>query len=85
MWQVGDGMGWWMLWGGLLMVPFWGAIIALAVWGVQAVTRREIGRAPLLGSGASPRPPLEIAKEWYVRGDVTREEFEQIKKDLEDS
>jgi hypothetical protein len=41
MWHADDGMGWWMLWGGLMMVLFWGAIIALIVWAIQSVIRRE--------------------------------------------
>ena len=51
MWHSGDGMGWWMLWGGLMMVFFWGAIIALVVWAVQSVGRRDDGHAQ---SGAIP-------------------------------
>jgi putative membrane protein len=75
-------MGWWMLWGGLMMVLFWGVIIALIVWSVQALTRRDTGQH----SQSSPsRPnPLDITKERYARGDISREEFEQIKKDLEE-
>ena len=29
MWQVDHDTGWWMIWGGLLMILFWGAIIGL--------------------------------------------------------
>ncbi len=83
MWHVGDGAGWWMLWGGLMMVLFWGAIIALIVWAIQGVTRRESGQIQPPQTGPSVRAPLDIAKERYARGDITREEFEQIKSDLE--
>jgi putative membrane protein len=71
-------MGWWMVFGGIWMVVFWAAIIALVVWGVTKLTQRE-------GSGSSTtekRDPLDIAKERYARGDLSKEEFEQIKKDL---
>src|SRR3972149_5532526 len=51
MWHTGDGMGWWMLWGGLMMILFWGAIIALVVWAVQSGGRRDDGPAP---AGAAP-------------------------------
>ena len=72
MWHSGDGMGWWMVWGGLMMIFFWGAIIALVVWAAQ--------------SGAAPsRTPLEIAKERYARGEIGRDEFEQMKRDLEET
>jgi putative membrane protein len=85
MWHVGDGMGWWMLWGGIMMVLFWGAIIALVVWAIQGVTRREPVHTEPHQTSPSARPPLEIAKERYARGDIGRDEFENIKKDLEDS
>ncbi len=82
-WHAGDGMGWWMLWGGLMMILFWGAIIALIVWAIQSVTRRESGQTQAPHTSASARTPLDIVKERYARGEVSREEFEQIKRDLE--
>ncbi len=85
MWHVGDGMGWWMLWGGLMMVLFWGAIIALAIWAVQAVTRREAVHTEPRQTSLSVRPPLDIAKERYARGDIGRDDFERINSDLEGS
>jgi putative membrane protein len=73
MWIVHDGMGWWMVFGGILMVLFWGGIIALIVWGISRLT----------GHGHVDKPtPLEIAKERYARGEITREQFEEIKKNL---
>ena len=83
MWHTGDGMGWWMLWGGLMMVFFWGAIIALAIWAVQSVGRGDDGHTQ---SGATPpRTPLEIAKERYARGEISREQFEEVRRTLEQS
>ena len=84
MWHTGDGMGWWMLWGGLMMVFFWGAIIALVIWAVQSVGRGDGGHAQ---SGATPpaRTPLDIAKERYARGEITREQFEEVRRTLEQS
>lgn len=83
MWHAIDGGGWWMLWGGLMMVLFWGGIIALAVWFVQALTRRETGE-PSAGRPGSPSwAPVEAAKERYARGEISRDEFLQIRKDLE--
>ncbi len=82
MWHTDDGMGWWMLWGGLMMLLFWGSVIALIVWGIQAATRKEPGQTQPPQSGGPGPAPLDIAKERYARGDISREEFEQIKKDL---
>ena len=78
MWHYGEGMGWWMLFGGVWMLVFWGGLIALIVWGIKVLIERG-------GSGASPAQrsnPLEIAKERYAKGEITREEFEEIKKNL---
>jgi len=68
-----DGMGGWMLFGGLWMLIFWGGLIALIVWGIMKLTRRE----------TTPKhDPLDIAKERYAKGELTKEEFQQLKKDL---
>lgn len=78
MWYWHEGMGWGMLFGGLWMLLFWGLIIALVVWGIKKVTERG-------GSGSTTpekRDPLEIAKERYAKGQISKEEFDQIKKDL---
>lgn len=75
MWGWLPGMGWWMLFGVILMVIFWGGIIWLIVWGVRKVMMRR----PEEGSRHTP---LDIVKERYARGEITREQFEQIKKDL---
>jgi len=69
------GMGWWMALGGILFVLFWGAVIWLVVWGITRVTGHRSGCASI-------ESPLEIAKQRYARSEITREQFEQIKKDL---
>jgi putative membrane protein len=85
MWHGADGAGWWMLWGGLMMFVFWGGIIALIVWAIQVLTRRESGQTGSVGLGSPPRAPLDSAKERYARGEINRDEFLQIRKDLEGS
>ena len=67
------GMGGWMFIGMAFMVFFWGGIIFLVVWAVK----RMSGRGP-----AASHTPLEIARERYARGEITREQYEQFKKDL---
>jgi len=77
MWFWNGGMNWWMLFGGLFMVLFWGGIIVLIVWVVKRLTERGGSR------GDTERAdPLSIAKERYARGEITREQYEQIKQDL---
>ena len=78
MWEHHEGMRWWMVFGGIWMVVFWGAIIALVVWGIKRLTQSG-------GSGSSHtshRDPLEIAKERYAKGEISKEEFEEIKRNL---
>ncbi|MDP2931978.1 MAG: SHOCT domain-containing protein [Chloroflexota bacterium] len=74
MWGWPDGWGW-MVFGGLWMVVFWGGIIALIVWGVKKLTERG-------GTSGEKRSALDIAKERYARGEITKDQFEQLKKDL---
>ena len=35
MWHYADGMGWWMIFGGVWTFIFWGGLIALIVWGIS--------------------------------------------------
>lgn len=78
MWYWHEGMGWWMMFGGIFMLLFWGAIIALVVWGINKLREREGS-----GTGAmEKRDPLDIAKERYANGEISHEEFEQIRKNL---
>ena len=71
MWHMGDGMGWWMLLGSVWFVFFWGLII----WAVLKVTGG-------LGKSTTEASPLDIARSRYARGEISREEFEQLRRDL---
>jgi|MudIll2142460700_1097286.scaffolds.fasta_scaffold123410_2 putative membrane protein len=64
--------GGWMAIGWVLMAVFWVGVIALAVWAFSRVTRPADK-----GNGA-----LATARERYARGEISREEFDRIKKDL---
>jgi len=75
MWWNGFG-GWWMFFAAIMMIIFWGGIIWLIVWGV----RRTSYRSHMPGNG--DMTPLDIAKARYARGEITREQFEEIKKNL---
>jgi len=76
MWHWGPGMSWWMIFGGGFFFLFWVAIIALVIWAWTKLAGESRGQP-------SPRrDPLDIAKERYARGEISKEEFEQLKKDL---
>ncbi len=73
MWGAHEGMGWWMLFGGIWMAVFWVVLIGSLVW--------LISRA-FNGAGVNRPDPLHLAKERYARGEITREEFQRISEDL---
>lgn len=70
----------WHGWGiGLMlffMLAFWGGIIATIIWVITRLTRREAR------SGSEKQNPLDIARERYAKGEINKEQFEQLKKDL---
>jgi putative membrane protein len=79
MWGDGFGMGGWLL-GGLMMLLFW------AIW---AFTRRQTGYAsysnkPQAPARSAPQgdPTLQIAKERYARGEISREQYDEIRQTL---
>ncbi|OGO00474.1 MAG: hypothetical protein A2Y58_00160 [Chloroflexi bacterium RBG_13_51_52] len=72
MWYMHEGSGWWMVFGGIWMVVFWGGLIALVVWGIKKLSGQNSGK----------QSPIDIAKERYAKGEISKEEFERIKKDL---
>jgi putative membrane protein len=65
-----------MLGGWLWMVVFWGGLVALVVWGIRAATR------PRGGEGEHRPSPLDIAKERYARGEISREQYEEMRRTL---
>jgi putative membrane protein len=72
MWGGWWDSGWWIVMP-ILMVLFWATVIGVVVWAVTQFTRGERGD----GGRA-----LDIAQERYARGEISREEFEQIRRDL---
>ena len=71
-------MGWmWGAWGigmMLMMLVFWGFLIAGIVVGIRWLARQD--------RGARPDAALEILRERYARGEITKEEFDARKRDL---
>ena len=71
MWGWGAGWWWMVLVMPIGMIIFWGGIIALIVWAIRQFSE---GRG---GDNA-----IEIARGRYARGEISREEFDQIRQDL---
>jgi len=78
MWYMHEGMSWWTMFGGIWMLAFWGGLIALIVWGIKKLTEHTEPKS----DATEIHKPLEIAKKRYAEGEISRDEFEQIKKDV---
>ncbi|MBI4345099.1 MAG: SHOCT domain-containing protein [Euryarchaeota archaeon] len=63
----------WMLLGLVFMVLFWAAVILLILW----LYKQLKGGAPATSESA-----LDILKKRYAKGEITREEFELMRKDF---
>ena len=74
------GMGIMMLIGMAFMVLFWGGIILLIIWAIRQISGPRRETTP---PSTSQTRPLEIARERYARGEIKKEQYDQIKKDLE--
>jgi putative membrane protein len=66
-----------MFFGGWMWI-LWIVIIGLVIWGVIALVKHSSSTS----NTTQKRDPLEIAKERYARGEITKEEYEEIKKNL---
>lgn len=58
----------------LLMLAFWGVVIAGVVLSIRWL--RSHGRRP------ESDPAVEILRQRYLRGDISKEEFDAKKRDL---
>ncbi len=77
------GAGGWPIWlataaAVLLMVLFWGTIIVGAYFLIRALTQSG-GRMAQIES----ERPLDVLKRRYAAGEITREEYERMRRDLE--
>jgi putative membrane protein len=88
--MMGPGMMGWQGWGnqgtsawwGIGMMLFWVVLLAglagLVVWLVRSGSPATAGPT---GTGSRPE---EILRERYARGEITREQYDQMRRDLRD-
>lgn len=81
-WQGYGGYGMMGGYGGMwfmpvLMIVFWG----LVIWGIVALVRGVASPSNTVSSNQSDSA-LEILRKRYARGEVSKEEFEEKKKDI---
>ncbi len=69
-------------WWGILGIVFWALVIIgvvlLLVWLFRQVQPGGVGPGP-----GAPRP-IDILRERYARGEITKEQFDQMRRDLEE-
>jgi putative membrane protein len=61
--------------GFLMMLLIWGAIIGVAIYLIRTLANRS-------NTNSAHRDPLDIARERYAKGEITKEELADIKKEL---
>lgn len=69
--DFGYGMG---FYGWIMMILFWAAIIWLIVWLVRQNSQQETRH--------EKQTPTEILKERLAKGEISKKEFDEMKKEL---
>ncbi len=88
--MMGFGMGIFGL-GALVMIAFWVLVIGGAVWLVMTLARGNQSSIPANPSQAlttasttlSNSTPLDILKTRYAKGEINKEQFEEMRRALE--
>ncbi len=82
---LGNAFGWGgMPFGGLMMFLFWGGAAALIVLGIWALARLSLSR-PVMSSGGTgvfDNRAMDILQERYARGELTKEQYDDMRRDL---
>ncbi|MEE8413498.1 MAG: SHOCT domain-containing protein [Dehalococcoidales bacterium] len=60
------------------MIIFWLVIVGLIIWGGSALTRRENSSS----RNVHRSDALEIVRERYAKGEISKEEHDEIRKNL---
>jgi putative membrane protein len=66
--------------GGIFMLLFWIVIIGLGVWLIVSLVSRTNSQPP--ASLPSAESPLDILKKRYARGEITKEQFDEMRRTL---
>lgn len=70
-WNLFNIGGMWNMVFGIIIVI---GIIALVVWLIIKYSKQ--------GFGVNDKPPFEIAKERYAKGEISKKQFEEMRKEL---
>lgn len=79
-WPCPPFLGWYQGWFSLLLtVLFWAAVIGLCV---LVIKRLFFSGKEASSNATRPFGPLDILKQRYARGEISREEYSAMQKDL---
>jgi len=67
------------MFGGLAVFLFWGLLILVVVLAVRAAARSSADAGARTGAEA----PLDILRRRYAAGEISREQFDQMRRDLQ--
>jgi putative membrane protein len=80
------GYGWiWIILGAIALILFVALVVGLIVYAVSSSGRnRGTYYTPQPGqeTAGGPEDPLEILRQRYARGEITREEYQAMREDL---
>ncbi len=69
-----------MFWGGMWFGwIFWIIVLVLVFWLIVSSKSKQQNNRPL----SHAETPLDILKKRYAKGEITKKQFDQIKKDIE--
>ena len=68
--------------GFFFMLLFWGLIIWAIIAGVRMLSNGHGHQGDCCGGGAKEDSAQKVLRERYAKGEITKEQFEQMKKDL---
>lgn len=77
MMDAAAGWGWMSGFGWIFMIAFW----ALGILGLVALGKWVFSTGDSAAGGGARRA-LDILKERYARGDINRDQYEQMRRDL---
>ena len=76
-----------MLFGGLMMIIVWGGLLALVFLAIRAFTKNGNLFGQFTGGSDRASTPaqtsIEILKARYAKGEVTKEQYETMRQDLQ--
>lgn len=82
--MYGYGYGYWgMIIGMVITLVVLGGLVWLIIWAVRR-TSNSSNSAYQGGGSASPQTAREILDQRFARGEITREQYQQMKQDLND-